>query len=54
VFGYLCRKILRRKYPLGDMLDSDLWRPNVILDFVFEDGLLFISVQNIGGKPAET
>ena len=26
--------------------------PDVILDFIFDDGLLFIAVQNIGDKPA--
>ncbi len=28
-------------------------RANVILDFVFEDGLLFVSLANIGEAPAE-
>ena len=27
-------------------------RPDVIVDFVFEDGLLFVAVQNIGSQPA--
>jgi len=27
-------------------------QPDVIVDFVFEDGLLFISVKNIGTRPA--
>jgi len=27
-------------------------RSNVILDFVFDDGLLFVSLANIGGEPA--
>jgi len=27
-------------------------RPDVIVDFVFEDGMLFVSVQNIGSQPA--
>jgi len=27
-------------------------RPDVIVDFVFERGLLFLSIQNIGDKPA--
>jgi hypothetical protein len=27
-------------------------RPDVILDFIFDDGLLFISINNIGDKPA--
>lgn len=26
--------------------------PDVIVDFVFDDGLLFVAVQNIGDKPA--
>jgi hypothetical protein len=27
-------------------------RPDVIVDFVFEDGMLFVAVQNIGSEPA--
>ena len=27
-------------------------RPDVIVDFLFEDGNLFVSVQNIGSHPA--
>ena len=27
-------------------------RPDVIVDFVFEDGMLFVAVQNIGSQPA--
>ena len=27
-------------------------RPDVIVDFVFEDGMLFVAVQNIGSHPA--
>ena len=27
-------------------------RPDVIVDFVFEDGTLFVAVQNIGSEPA--
>lgn len=27
-------------------------RPDVIVDFLFEDGLLFVAVQNIGSHPA--
>jgi len=27
-------------------------RPDVIVDFLFEDGMLFITVQNIGTQPA--
>ena len=28
-------------------------RPDVIVDFVFEDGMLFIAVSNIGSQPAQ-
>ena len=28
-------------------------RPDVIVDFIFEDGLLFVSVANIGSQPAQ-
>jgi len=27
-------------------------RPDVIVDFLFEDGMLFVAVQNIGSEPA--
>jgi hypothetical protein len=27
-------------------------RPDVIVDFVFEDGMLFVAVENIGSQPA--
>jgi len=27
-------------------------RPDVIVDFLFEDGMLFVAVQNIGSQPA--
>ena len=27
-------------------------RPDVIVDFIFEDGMLFVAVQNIGSQPA--
>jgi hypothetical protein len=27
-------------------------RPDVILDVVFEDGLLFLALRNIGSRPA--
>lgn len=27
-------------------------RPDVIIDFLFEDGMLFVAVQNIGSQPA--
>ena len=28
-------------------------RPDVIVDFLFEDGMLFVAVQNIGSHPAQ-
>jgi hypothetical protein len=28
-------------------------RPDVIVDFVFDDGMLFVAVQNIGSQPAQ-
>jgi hypothetical protein len=28
-------------------------RPDVIVDFIFEDGLLFVAVVNIGSQPAQ-
>lgn len=28
-------------------------RPDVIVDFVFEDGMLFVAVTNIGSQPAQ-
>lgn len=28
-------------------------RPDVIVDFVFEDGFLFLAITNIGSRPAE-
>jgi hypothetical protein len=28
-------------------------RPDVIVDFLFEDGMLFVAVQNIGTEPAQ-
>src|SRR6476646_10062834 len=28
-------------------------RPDVIVDFLFEDGILFVAVQNIGSQPAQ-
>jgi hypothetical protein len=31
---------------------SDAGGPDVIVDFIFDDGLLFVAVQNIGDKPA--
>ena len=32
--------------------DTRISRPDVIVDFVFEDGLFFIAVENIGDRPA--
>jgi hypothetical protein len=31
---------------------KDAGGPDVIVDFIFDDGLLFVAVQNIGDKPA--
>jgi hypothetical protein len=44
------RRAARRRPPAAK--DGDEGRPEVIVDFVFDDGLLFISVENIGDKPA--
>lgn len=30
----------------------DRWRPDVIVDFVFDEGKFFIAVENIGDRPA--
>ena len=32
--------------------ETRISRPDVIVDFVFEDGLFFIVVENIGDRPA--
>jgi len=32
--------------------ETRMARPDVIVDFIFEDGLLFIAVENIGDRPA--
>lgn len=52
MFRYLRRRLLERTYRPRHMLDTDLCRPNVIFDFVFDRGLFFMSVQNIGETPA--
>ncbi len=44
------RRAINRK--LQATKDGDERRPEVIVDFVFDDGLLFISVENIGDRPA--
>jgi hypothetical protein len=31
---------------------ADRWRPDVIVDFVFDEGKFFIAVENIGDRPA--
>ena len=31
---------------------ADRWRPDVIVDFVFDAGKFFIAVENIGDRPA--
>jgi len=35
------------------MLKNTVTAPDVIVDFVFEDGLFFLAVTNIGPEPAE-
>jgi hypothetical protein len=35
------------------MLKNTMPAPDVIVDFVFEDGLFFLTVSNIGPEPAE-
>src|SRR5574341_1596440 len=44
------RRAARRRPPAAKAGDER--RPEVIVDFVFDDGLLFISVENIGDQPA--
>ena len=41
----------RPRVPQASSAD-DTRRPNVIVDFVFDAGMLFISVKNIGERPA--
>jgi hypothetical protein len=31
---------------------KDRWRPDVIVDFVFDEGKFFIAVENLGERPA--
>src|SRR5688572_29119458 len=35
-----------------ETLKADLPRPEVIVDFIFDNGLFFISIENIGDRPA--
>lgn len=39
----------RDEYNTSDHMEP---RPDVIVDFIFEDGILFVAVQNIGYHPA--
>lgn len=50
----------KRKQPQVDSIavprstgtSEHLPKPDVIVDFIFEDGLLYISIENIGERPA--
>lgn len=44
--------LTHKKDKPGRAKESDPGKPEVIVDFVFDDGLFFISVNNIGAKPA--
>jgi hypothetical protein len=41
-----------RKRKEGKLKRPELSEPDVIVDFVFDDGLLFIAISNISDKPA--
>ena len=41
---------MKKKTPIENAADSP--RPEVIVDFIFNNGLLFVSVENIGDRPA--
>jgi hypothetical protein len=43
---------LRSTPPPGQEAGSAALRPEIILDFDFDDGALFISLSNIGARPA--
>ncbi len=43
---------VRSVAPPGQQAGSAALRPEIILDFEFDDGALFISLQNIGARPA--
>jgi hypothetical protein len=36
----------------GNGLPADRWRPDVLVDFVFDEGKFFIAVENIGDRAA--
>ena len=50
----------KRKYPQIDSAvkpqqtktDTGMVKPDVIVDFIFDNGLLFIAIENIGARPA--
>lgn len=48
----MARKSRSNTRPAGARAAAPARTPEVILDFVFEDGLLFISLENIGDGPA--
>src|SRR5436853_1897780 len=50
----VCRLMVRREnsMPVDTQSPTFPSGPEVIVDFVFDRGMLFISVQNIGDKPA--
>jgi hypothetical protein len=37
---------------IKNLKDFFCFRPEVIIDFIFDDGLFYISIKNIGTKPA--
>ena len=41
-----------RQQPDSSSGTPDRWRPDVIVDFVFDEGKFFIAVENIGDRPA--
>jgi|SRR5215813_807848 len=43
---------VRSTAPPGPAADRAALRPEIILDFDFDDGALFISLRNIGARPA--
>jgi hypothetical protein len=43
---------VRSTAPPGRETDPAALRPEIILDFDFDDGVLFISLRNIGARPA--
>jgi len=52
MFKHFLGKIFKKKISPDHLIDNTLYYPNVILDFVFDEGVFLISVQNIGNYPA--